>query len=77
MGSHGLRPVGLKFKSLYLEATRSWHVQHEFSDCRCDIVFVRHKEIFLTIGLKKSKLRNCQSLAPGLKVYNIYVDYIY
>ena len=33
---HDLGPVGLMFKGKYLEATRTWQIQHEFSDCRCD-----------------------------------------
>ena len=38
MVSRALIPVVLISKGLCLEATRTWHIQLEFSDCRCDIV---------------------------------------
>ena len=72
MVSRGLRPVGLRFIAYILGATRTWHVQHEFSDCRRDIVFVRHKDNLLTREVQqKSKLSSFQSLAPGLQDINI------
>ena len=47
--------LGSDLKACMLEATRTWHVQHEFSDCRCDIVFIRYKDNFLTRGATKIK----------------------
>ena len=46
---------GSDLKAYTLEATRTWHVQHEFSDFRCDIVFIRHKDNILTRGVTKIK----------------------
>ena len=54
---------GSDLKGYILEATRTWYEQHEFSDCRCDIVFVRHKDNFLTRSAAKSNLSSFQSLA--------------
>ena len=59
--------IGLKV--YILETTRTYYVKHEFSDCRCDIVFVRHKDIFLTtvshkFVQQKLNLTSFQSLAP-------------
>ena len=55
MISHGLRPVGLRFKGYIFEATRTWHVQHEFFDCRCDIVPSETKITFSRRGVTKIK----------------------
>ena len=52
--SHGLSAAGLR-KAYILEATRTWHVQHEFSDCRCDMICFRYKDNFLTSGCNKNK----------------------
>ena len=49
--------VGSDLKAYILEATRTLHLQHEFSDFICDIVFIRHKDKFLTIGCDKNQLR--------------------
>ena len=57
MISHGLGPVGLRFKGLYFEAARTWHVQHEFSDCSRDIFFIRYEDNFLTRGYNIIKCR--------------------
>ena len=48
--------LGSDLKDYILETTRTWHVQHEFSDCRCDIVFVRHKDDFLARGCNKNQM---------------------
>ena len=48
--------VGSDLKAFVLEAARTWHVQHEFSDCICDIVFIRHKDDFLTMGCNKNQI---------------------
>ena len=37
MVSHGFRSVGSDLNAYSLEATRTWHVQYGFSDCRSDI----------------------------------------
>ena len=52
---HVLDLLGSDLKAYILEATRTWHVQHEFSNCRCDIVFVTHKDNFLRRGATKIK----------------------
>ena len=41
-----LELLGSDLKAYVLGATRTSHVQREFSDCRCDIVSVRHKTTF-------------------------------
>ena len=46
--------VDSDLKTYVLEATRTWHVQHEFSNCVCDLVFIRHKDNFLTGGMKQT-----------------------
>ena len=58
MVSHGLSPVGLgsDLKDHIMEATRMWQVKHEFSDCRCDTVFITYKDKFLTKGCIKNKI---------------------
>ena len=38
-----------------LEATRTWCIQHEFSDCRCDIVYIWYNDKFLKKGAAKFK----------------------
>ena len=38
-----------------LEAARTWHVQHEFSDCRCDIVCIWYNDNFITKYNSKNK----------------------
>ena len=48
--------VGSDLKAYTLEATRTWHFQHEFSDCICDVVFIRNKDNFLTKGCNKNKI---------------------
>ena len=47
MVSHCLNPGEFSLKAYILQATKIWHVQHEFSDYICDIVFIRHKDNFL------------------------------
>ena len=47
--------VGSDLKAYILEATWTWCVWHEFSDCTCDIVFIRHKDNFLTRDATKLK----------------------
>ena len=42
-------------KAYMLEATRTWHIQHEFSDWRCDIVCIWCNDNFLTSGSAKIK----------------------
>ena len=55
------------WKAHIFEATRTWHIQHEFSNCRCDIVCIWHNDNFLTRGWsRKSNLSSFQTLAPGL-----------
>ena len=51
-----LASVGSDFKAYILEATGTWHVQHESFDCRCDIVSIRHKENFLTKECNKNQI---------------------
>ena len=61
-------PCCVHIKAAYiLEATSTWHIQHEFYDCRCDIVCIWYNDNFLTRGVQqKSNLSSFQSLAPGL-----------
>ena len=48
MDSHDLSLFGSDLKACVLEATRTWYVHHEFSDCRCDTVCIWYKaEIFI------------------------------
>ena len=49
--------VGSDLKGYILEATRTWHAQHKFSHCTCDIVFVRHKDNFLKTGCNKDQIQ--------------------
>ena len=57
--------LGSDLKAYISEATRTWHVQHEFSDCRCDIVFVRHKDNFLTKCAAKIKSEQFSEFGSG------------
>ena len=49
--------VASDLKAYILEATRTWHVQHEFSGCVCEIVFIRHKDNVLTRGYNKNQIK--------------------
>ena len=70
MVSHALSPVVHILKGLYFGATRAWHIQHEFSDRRCDVVCVWYNDKFLTRSCNiKSNLSSFQSLAP-VRDYN-------
>ena len=74
MDSHTLSPLsfGSDFKAYILEATRTWQVQHEFSDCRCDTVCIWYNDNFLTRGAEqKSNPSSSQSLAVGLNGFTI------
>ena len=42
-------------KAYILEAMRTWYIQHEFSDCRCDIVCIWYNDKFLKKGAAKFK----------------------
>ena len=55
MVSYALSPVVLISKGLSLEATRSWHIQHEFCECRCDIVCIWYNDNFSQGGAAKMK----------------------
>ena len=56
MDSHALRPFGSDLKAFILEVTKAWHVQHEFSDCRCDTVYIWYSDIFLTRGWNRNQI---------------------
>ena len=45
----------LILKTYVLEATRTWYIEHEFSDCRCDIVCIWYNVKFLERGAAKFK----------------------
>ena len=47
---------GLCLKAYVLEVTGTSHIKHEFSNCRCDIVFIRCKDNFLTRGCSKNQI---------------------
>ena len=67
MISHALSSNVLILRAYILETTRRWHIQHEFSDCRCDIVCIWYNDNFLTRGYrKKSNLNSFQRVDPGL-----------
>ena len=36
MDSHDLSSFGSDLKAYISEATMTWYIHHEFSDCRCD-----------------------------------------
>ena len=40
-----------------MEATRTWYMQYEFSDCRSDIVCIWYNDNFLTRGAAKFKYK--------------------
>ena len=50
MESDALSPFGSDLKVYILEATRTWHGQHEFSDCRCYIACILHNNNVLMRG---------------------------
>ena len=56
--------LGSDLKAYNLVANRTLHAQHEFSDCRCDIVIVRHN---LQGVHQKSNRSSFQSLPPGIE----------
>ena len=49
--------LGSDLKVYILEGTMTWHVQHEFSGCRCNTMFVRQKDNFLTRGCNKNQIQ--------------------
>ena len=62
-------------KANILEAARTWHIQHEFFDCRFDIVGIMYNNNFLTRGCsKKSNPSSFHSLAPGLHITNFALN---
>ena len=64
MDSLALSHFGSDLKAHILEAAKNWHVQHEFSGCRCLYLVplqLSHKGMD-----QKSNLSSSQSLAPGL-----------
>ena len=72
--SHALNPFGPDLKAYILEPTGTWHVQHEFSDCRCDTVFIWYNDNFLTRGWNK-KPKQLSGLAPRLNHFRIdFID---
>ena len=44
MDSHDLSPFGSDLKAYILEASGTWYVHHEFSDCRCDTVCIWYND---------------------------------
>ena len=40
-----------------MEATRTWHIQHEFSDCRCDVVCIWYNDNFFTTECNKNQIQ--------------------
>ena len=48
--------LGSDVKAYIMEVTRTWHVQHEFSDCRCDIACIWCNENFLTKRYIKNEI---------------------
>ena len=53
-------------KGYSLEASRTWHIQHEFSDSRCDIDCVWHNDNFLTRECSKNQIQAVfQCWLPG------------
>ena len=44
MDSHDLSPFGSDLKAYMLEATGTWYVRHEFSDCRRDTVCIWYND---------------------------------
>ena len=57
-------------KAYILDATRAWHVQHEFSDCRCDIVCIWCNDKFLTGGAAKIKSKQFSEFGSRLMDYS-------
>ena len=51
-----LASVGSDLKAYILEATGTWHVQHESFDGRGDIVSIRRKENFLPKECNKNQI---------------------
>ena len=45
--------LGSDLKVHILEATTTWHVQHEVSDCRCDVVCIWYNDNFLRQGCSR------------------------
>ena len=47
--------LGSAFKAYILEATRTLHIQHEFSDCKCDSFLSDTTMVFPQGGATKIK----------------------
>ena len=60
--------LGSDLKAFTLEATRTCHVQHECSDCRCDTVFIRHGDNFLKRVATKIKSKQFSELGSRTKI---------
>ena len=56
MHSHDLISFGLDLKAFILEAIRTWHVQHELADHKCDTVCFWYND-FLSRGWNKNQIQ--------------------
>ena len=64
---YGLSPVQLRFKGQY-------NVRHKLSNCRCDIVFVEHKDKFLSRGATKIKSKQVSEFGSQGMAGNVCVQ---
>ena len=56
MDSHDLSSFGSDLKAYIPEATTTWYVHHEFSDCRCDTVCMWYNDNFLAGAWNKNQI---------------------
>ena len=70
MVSHALSPVVLILKGLYFGSYHDLAIQHEFSDCRCDIVCIWCNDNFLTRGAAKIKSKQFSEFGSWTKDTN-------
>ena len=76
MDAHALSPFGSDLKACILEASRTWHVQNEFSDCRCDTVCICTMTTFPQVDGRKIKfLSSSQNSAPRLEYLSLFLNF--
>ena len=56
MDSHDLSSFGSDLMAYISEASTTWYVHHEFSDCRGDTVFIWYNDNSLARGWNKNQI---------------------
>ena len=73
MDSHDLSSFGSDLKAYISEATTTWYVHHEFSDCRCDTVCIWYNDNFFVGDGTKIK----SNMTKSVDIYKLSTTDLY